>query len=265
MSGKSRQHAACHSLKAACCGPGRSILAHLLSVHCRHAKTSVILACWWPRWHPRGGWGSNVQLRHLSQWTAPGAQHAPVKWPPFTFGRPLPARCWASTYVLLFPTTWAPSNRTSQRAVKGAAIPVDCHGAQHVPVVRPPSTYSRILRPGFEFSPRACAGPEAAVVDDEGLRGRSLWRTIQAITLPSSSQILTTRPVVAISLPTSRFNVPGPPHVVLLRTQAVRMKSLQAAELPADLAPICFNCWQSTVLLYTYLHIFTALKHNLKV
>ncbi len=43
-----------------------------------------------------------------------------------------------------------------------------------------------------------------------------------------------------------QINVPGPPHVVMLRTQAVGMKSLQAAPRPADLAPIRFNCWQST-------------------
>ncbi len=65
--------------------------------------------------------------------------------------------------------TWAPSNMTDQRAVKRAAIPVNRHGAQHVPVVRPPFTFGRILRLGFEFSPRARARPEAAVVDDEGV------------------------------------------------------------------------------------------------
>ncbi len=83
MSGKSRQHAACHSLETTWCSPGRSILDHLFSVHCHHAKTStgMILACWRPRWRPRGGWGSIVQWRHLSRWTVHGAQHAPVEWP----------------------------------------------------------------------------------------------------------------------------------------------------------------------------------------
>jgi hypothetical protein len=119
MSGKSRQLAACCSLKTASCGPGRSILDHLLSVHCRHAKisTGMIPVCWRP---PHGGWGSNVQWRHLSRWTAHWVQHAPVAWAPFTFGRPLPAQCWAPTYVLLLQATWAPSNRTNQRAVKRA-------------------------------------------------------------------------------------------------------------------------------------------------
>ncbi len=40
-------------------------------------------------------------------------------------------------------------------------------------------------------------------------------------------------------------NVPGAPHL-MLHTQAVGMKSLQAAEQPAHLAPVRFNCWQST-------------------
>jgi hypothetical protein len=50
--------------------------------------------------------------------------------------------------VLLFQATWAPSNRTNQRAVKRPPIPVDRRGAQHVPGMRPPSTFGRILRPG---------------------------------------------------------------------------------------------------------------------
>jgi hypothetical protein len=65
--------------------------------------------------------------------------------------------------------TWAHSNMTDQRAVKRAAILVNRRGAQYVPVVRPPFTFGRIFRPGFEFSPRARARPEAAVVDDEGV------------------------------------------------------------------------------------------------
>ncbi len=43
-----------------------------------------------------------------------------------------------------------------------------------------------------------------------------------------------------------QLNVPGSPHDVMLHTQAVGMKSLQAAVQPADLAPFRFNCWWST-------------------
>ncbi len=39
-----------------------------------------------------------------------------------------------------------------------------------------------------------------------------------------------------------QINVPGPLHVIMLRMQAVKMKSLQTAEQPADLAPTRFNC-----------------------
>jgi hypothetical protein len=122
--------------------------------------------------------------------------------------------------------TWAPSNRTDQRAVKRSAIAVNRRGAQHVPVVRPPFTFGCILRPGFVFSPRARARPKAAVVDDEGV------------------VFLAMRPVFAISPPTSRLmcQVPPPPHFVMFRTQAVGMKSLQSVEQPAELAPVRFNC-----------------------
>jgi hypothetical protein len=77
--------------------------------------------------------------------------------------RPLSAAyCWPGvepprTCSLSSPA-WAPSNMTDQRAVKRAAIPVNRLGAQHIPVVRPPFTFGRILWPGFEFSPRARAG-----------------------------------------------------------------------------------------------------------
>ncbi len=63
--------------------------------------------------------------------------------------------------------------------------------------------------------------------------------------LASSSQVLATQPI-AFSPPTSSLNMPNFSHVVMLRTQAVGVKSLQAAERSADLAPACFNCWQST-------------------
>ncbi len=49
------------------------------------------------------------------------------------------------------------------------------------------------------------------------------------------------QPVASLSIHI-QLNVPGAPHVIMLRTQAVGMKSLQAAERTADLAPVCFNC-----------------------
>jgi hypothetical protein len=38
------------------------------------------------------------------------------------------------------------------------------------------------------------------------------------------------------------LNGPNFSHVITLRTQAVRVKSLQAVERPADLALVRFNC-----------------------
>ena len=57
-------------------------------------------------------------------------------------------------------------------------------GAQHAPVAWPPFTFGRNLRPGFELSPRARAGPTAAAAGDEevGLPGE-LDRAQRAIVL----------------------------------------------------------------------------------
>ncbi len=74
----------------------------------------------------------------------------------------------------------------------------------------------------FEFSPSARAGPEAAVVDDEGvgLPGE-LIRPSCCHPPPRSSP----RGPWSLFLGPRPVNVPGPPHVVILRTQAVGMKS----------------------------------------
>jgi hypothetical protein len=114
-------------------------------------------------------------------------------------------------------------------------IQVNCHGAQHTPVVRPPFTFGRILRPGFEFSPRARAGPRAAAVEDEGFGLSACWSCSACCHTPFKSSPRSPWPPLSA-------HVPGPPQVFMLPTQAVRMKSLQAAERPADLAPIRFNC-----------------------
>jgi hypothetical protein len=130
--------------------------------------------------------------------------------------------------------------RRVQRAMKYFSVPVNRRGAQHAPVVRPPSTFGRIVWPGFEFSPHARAGPRAAVVKDEGfvLPGVLVMLSM----LSCSSQILATQSVAASLRPRPNRCARPPPHVLMLRTQAVGMKSLQAAERPADLAPVRFNC-----------------------
>jgi hypothetical protein len=100
---------------------------------------------------------------------------------------------------------------------------VDCRGAQHAPVVRPPSTYGRIVRPGFEFSPRACAGPRAAAVRVEGFDLPGVL--VMLSTLSYSSQHLATRSAAASLRPRPDQGARPPPHVLMLRTQAVGMRS----------------------------------------
>jgi hypothetical protein len=90
-----------------------------------------------------------------------------------------------------------------QHAVKEICHPSELAGAQHAPVMRPPFTFSRNSWPGFELSSRAHAGPRAAAVDPE--RVGLLVSLSELSMLLSSSQILATRPVAAISAPMSRL------------------------------------------------------------
>ncbi len=108
----------------------------------------------------------------------------------------------------------------------------------------PPFTFGYNLRPGLSFPMCTCWAQSCYC---RRWRGRpSRWASqSSARCLPPSrssprSPWQTLRPRLAWWQ--------GSPHIVMLLTQAVGMKSLQAAERPADLAPIRFNCWQSTVL-----------------
>ncbi len=80
-------------------------------------------------------------------------------------------------------------------------------GAQHAPVVRPPFTFSHILRPCFEFSPCACVWPRAAADEDEGVGLHGML--VMLSMLSYSSQILATQPIAAS--PTSRLTCQVPP------------------------------------------------------
>ncbi len=139
-------------------------------------------------------WASNVRWSRLSRWTACKAQHAPVAWPPFTFGCPLAARCWAWMYMLPFQSHVGTQWRV-QRAMKKICYPGEPSWGQHAAVVRPLFTFGCILQPGFEFSPRARAGPSAAAVEDEGVSPPGVL--VMLSTLSYSSQILATWPIAA--------------------------------------------------------------------
>jgi hypothetical protein len=121
----------------------------------------------------------------------------------------------------------APSEGSSVQ-LKRSAIPLNCCGAHHAPVVRPPFTFRCILRPGFEFSLRARAGPRAAAVEDEGVGPfLACWSCSARWHTPSRSLPRSLWPPLSVHV---QITMPGPPDVIMLRTQAVRMKSLQGAE-----------------------------------
>ncbi len=92
----------------------------------------------------------------------------------------------------------------------------------------------------FRASPHKRAGPNAAAVDDEGvsLPGK-LDKAQHAVILLPDPRHAACGPLSAHNV---QLNIKVSPHVVLLRTQAVGVKSLQAGERSADLAPVCFNC-----------------------
>jgi hypothetical protein len=116
---------------------------------------------------------------------------------------------------------------------------VNRRGAQHNPVVRPPSTFGRIVWPGFEFSPRVHAGPRAAVVRVEGFVLPGVL--VMLSTLSCSSQILATRSVAASLRPGPDQRARPPPRSHVAHAGS-RNEVMQAAERPADLAPVRFNC-----------------------
>ncbi len=73
-----------------------------------------------------------------------------------------------------------------------------------------PSTFGHIVRPGFEFSPRARAGPRAAVVKDEGFVLSGVL--VMLSTLSCSSQILATQSVAASLRPRPNRRARPPPR-----------------------------------------------------
>ncbi len=133
--------------------------------------------------------------------------------------------------------TRAPSRRSSVQCSRGCH-PGELSWGSHAPVVRAPIHFRLLFEAWFRASPRARAGPNTAAVEDEGvgLSGKLSRAQYAAILLPGPRHA-----AVAASSSTSSLNVPGISHVVMLCTQAVRVGPVQAAERPADLAPVRFN------------------------
>jgi hypothetical protein len=134
--------------------------------------------------------------------------------------------------------TQAPSRGSSVQCSRGCLIGETLWGS-HAPVMRAPIHFRPLFVAQFRASPCAHAGPNTAAIKDEGvcLPGKLSRTQHTAILLPGPRHA-----AVAASPATSSLNVPGVSHVVMLCTQAVGVRSVQAAERPADLAPVRFNC-----------------------
>ncbi len=113
--------------------------------------------------------GSLVEVTVCDEviYPACGAQHTPVVWPRSLsepIGSPvLSLHVRASLPVPRGPPAQGPACNEE------ICHPVELTWAQPTPVLRPPFTFGRNLRPGFEFSSCACARPRAAAVEDEGI------------------------------------------------------------------------------------------------
>jgi hypothetical protein len=130
----------------------------------------VWLACWWPRWRPRG---SSVEVVRAMKSSIP----VNFLWGSARSCRVVPVHFWLpiggpvlSLHVRApLPVPRRPQRRVQHAAMNSSLVPVNRRGARHAPVARPPFTFGHIVRPGIKFSPCARAGPRAAVAEDEGL------------------------------------------------------------------------------------------------
>jgi hypothetical protein len=131
--------------------------------------------------------------------------------------------------------TRAPSRRSSGQWDR-AAILENRHGAQHAPVRRPPIHFRPLFTAQFRASPCARAGPNATAVKDEGVSfPGELDRAQHAVVLLPDPRHAARGKLLSAHI---QLNMPDFPHIIMLHMQAVGVKSLQAAERPADLAPI---------------------------
>ncbi len=121
----------------------------------------MILACWQPQWRPRR---SLVRKPRAVKSSIPmnghGAKHASVAWPPLSFGRQISGQVFSLhvQYVLPFPSHVGLQLKV-QQAVKEINHPGEpLWGSAHSIHVTP-IHFRHLLQPGFQFSPRAHAGP----------------------------------------------------------------------------------------------------------
>jgi hypothetical protein len=112
--------------------------------------------------------------------------------------------------------TWAPSLRSSVQRGK-SCHPSGLPWGSHAPVVEAAIHFRPPFAAWFRASPRACAGPNAAAVRDEGvgLPGK-LGRAQHAVILLPSPRHAAHGSLFSPS--TSRLNVLGLSHVVMLHS-----------------------------------------------
>jgi hypothetical protein len=144
------------------------------------------------------------------------------------------------------PRTCPPPHRPTRAPSRGSSVqrgrgcpPGGPPWGSHAPVAWAPIHFRPLFAAHFRASPRARAGPNTAAVKDEGVSLSSKLSRAQhaVILLPDSRHA-----AVAASSSMSSLHMPGISHIVMLCTQAVGVGPMQAAERPADLAPVRFNC-----------------------
>jgi hypothetical protein len=134
--------------------------------------------------------------------------------------------------------TRAPSQGSSVQRGRGCP-PGGPPWGSHAPVAWAPIHFRPLFAARFRASPRARAGPNTAAVKDEGvgLSAKQSRAQHAVVLLPDPRHA-----ALAASSSMSSLHVPGISHIVMLCTQAVGVGPMQAAQRPADLAPVHFNC-----------------------
>jgi hypothetical protein len=143
-------------------------------------------------------------------------------------------------YVFPFQSHGGPQQKV-QWAVKENYHPGESPWGSACPSGEATINFSSTTYGRFQVSPRARAGTRVAAVEDEGV-GHPSWGASQSTArCRPPPRSLSHSPWCYLSTHV-QLNMPGSPHIIIVRTQAVGMKSLQTAERPADLVPVRFNC-----------------------
>ncbi len=123
----------------------------------------------WTQLHILMDWMEPLTPDFYLVWHTPLSGSVPIHTSPPGF-----AFLWNSFSVSTISSIWSPFLPRPGGLCFRTTLPVDRRGAQHAPVMRPPSfTFYHYWWHSLEFSPCAHAGPRGAAVKDEeaGLSG----------------------------------------------------------------------------------------------